>query len=88
MKMWSLFANEKAKRIFKFFGNKNIDLFFFKTNIKYYGFTSVGVIFTLIIYLFALVFKVYENFNTNDPKGFSSIWNSLWYLVQTMTTSK
>jgi hypothetical protein len=86
--MWSLFANEKAKRIFKFFGNKNIDLFFFKTNIKYYGFISVGVIFALIIYLFALVFKVYENFSKNDPSGFKSIWNSLWYLVQTMTTSK
>lgn len=87
LKLWSMFANEKAKRIFKFFGNKNIDIFFFKTNIKYYGFASVGVIFALIIYIFALFFKVCENYNKKDVYGFNYLFNSLWYLIQTMTTS-
>lgn len=88
IKYYNLFTKENSKRIFKFYGNKNINLFFYKANIKYFAMISVMVITSGFIYLFALVFKIYEDYESNNQAGFYYIWNCLWFLVQTMTTSK
>ncbi len=56
---WSLFTNEKSKRIFHFFRNKNILVFFYKSNLKYYAMGFVVFIFILFLYISALIFKVF-----------------------------
>lgn len=88
IKYWYTYTNDKSKRIFKFFQNKNHNMFFYKTAIKAYGFFAVIIIFTMILYLSSLVFKVFEHYsNKDDNNHFKYILNCLWYLAQTMTTS-
>jgi hypothetical protein len=88
MKFWNLYTNNNSKRIFKFFKNKYIDMFFYKSNLKYYGFLSVCIIFSVLLYISSLVFKVYENFDGNEEKNFGYFWNCLWFLAQSMSTGK
>jgi hypothetical protein len=89
MKYWSRYTNEKALRLFKFFNNKLVYLFFYKTAIKEYSFLALSIIFVAVVYVSSLIFKIFEhNIPSAEPKGFSYFWNCLWFLVNTMTTSK
>lgn len=85
---WNIFTNDQSRRIAEFFDKKNMSLFFYKTNLKHYGFYSVIILFSLILYLAALILKVCEHTNIERDVGFSYFWNSLWFLVQTMAASK
>jgi hypothetical protein len=85
---WNFYSNDKSKRLIKFFGNESLVLFLYKANIKSRGFYSMACIFILFLYLFALIFKVYEDYIPLNEIGFSYLWNCLWYLIVTITTSK
>ena len=87
LKYWSMFTNDKSQRIFKFFGNKFMYRFLYKANIREYSFIALIVIFVSIIYVFSLIFKIFEHYNSDIGGKFSYFWNCLWYLVVTMTTS-
>jgi hypothetical protein len=87
LKYWSMFTNDKSQRIFKFFDNKFLYRFLYKANIREYSFIALIVIFTSIIYIFSLVFKIFEHYNPDATEKFSYFWNCLWFLVVTMTTS-
>lgn len=91
LKYWSIYANDRSQRIIKYFKNKSLLFFLYKSNIKKNGFYTLSAIFCAILFLSSLIFKIYENYIThysNDSSGFSYIWNCYWYLVITMTTSK
>jgi hypothetical protein len=88
IRYWNFYSNDKSKRIFKFFKNKSIDLFIYKSNIKARGLFSITIIFCVVLYISALIFKVYEDYEPNNEIGFSYIWNCLWFLIVTITTSK
>jgi hypothetical protein len=89
LKYWSNYTNDKALRLFKFFNNKMIYLFFYKTSIKEYSFFALTIIFFIFIYLSGMLFKIFEHSIVNAPvTRFSNFLNCLWYLVVTMTTSK
>ena len=88
VKYWNFYSNEKTKRISKFFKNRHVIWFLYKANIKARGFFTMAVVSSSFVYLFALVYKIYEDYEPVDTRGDSYIWNSLWYLVNTMTTSK
>jgi hypothetical protein len=88
LRYWNTYTNDKAVRLFKFFNNKMIYLFLYKTSIKEYGFLALTVIFFIFIYVSALIFKIFEhNITTDPPTGFAYFLNCLWFLVVTMTTS-
>lgn len=85
---WNFFTNEKSKRILEFFKNDDINVFLYKANIKGRGLlTSVFIVCTSV-YLFALVFKLYEDYDPKSKDGFSYIWNCLFFLIISITTSK
>ena len=86
IKFWYPYTNENAKSIYKFYKNTSINIFLYKTAIRMYGFITLAVLFLLILYLFSLIFKMFEHFDGNDKSGFKYIWNVYWFLVVTMTT--
>jgi hypothetical protein len=87
LKYWSMFTNDKSQRIFKFFGNKFMYRFLYKANIREYSFIALIIIFVSIIYVYSLIFKIFEHYDPHSRERFSYFWNCLWYLVVTMTTS-
>ena len=77
IKYWNLYTNDKSQRIFKFFKNKFLNKFFYKVSLKAYGFNAVIIIFCVVLYIGALVFKVFENYQANQG-GFSYISLSVY----------
>ena len=89
VRYWSSYTNHQAERLFKFFNNKMIYLFFYKTSIREYSFIALAIIFFIFIYISALLFKIFEhNIPHENISRFADFFNCLWYLVVTMTTSK
>jgi hypothetical protein len=43
--------------------------------------------FLVLLYLFGLIFKVYEDFYYLESNRFDNLWNDLWYIIVTVTTS-
>ncbi len=88
IRYWNFYSNDKSKRILKIFKNTSLDLFLYKANIKARGLFTITFIFTVALYLSALIFKIYEDSVPENDVGFSYIWNCLWFLIVTITTSK
>lgn len=86
IRYWNFYSNEKSKRIVLFFKNTSIDLFLYKSNIKANGLLTITFIFIVVLYLFALIFKIYEDYKPSNDIGFSYYLNCLWFLVVTVTT--
>lgn len=88
IRYWNFYSNSRSRRIFTFFGNYSIDLFLYKANIKGRGLYTISFISAVFLYISALIFKIYEDYETKEEVGFSYIWNCLWFLIVTITTSK
>jgi hypothetical protein len=89
---WYIFTSERSTRIFNLLNGNYLRKstnwgFSFKVTTKYFNLLSLIPIFMIVIYLYALVFKVVEDF---DPEGvytrFNNITNCLWFILVTMTT--
>jgi hypothetical protein len=87
IKYFNFYSNEKSKRIFKFFKNKKTNVFLYKGNIKGNGFLTLVFLLAVFLYVFSLIFKVYEDNNPERNSDFAELTNCLWYLVVTVTTS-
>jgi hypothetical protein len=91
IKYWSLYTEDKSRRILNFFKNSKIYYFLYKACIKQAALISVVTIFAAIVYWSGLIFKVYEDFDPSSVEknlNFTSIFNCLWFLMCTVTTSK
>lgn len=85
IKYWNYYSSEKALRILKLYKNKYINIFLYKVIIKVNSYSALGLLFLSILYIFSLFFKVLENYSTDDKYTFSSLYNCIWYLLNTMT---
>jgi hypothetical protein len=86
-KNWNFYTDDKSKRIFVFFKNQFLHLFLYKANIKARGAYTIILLLVVFVYLLALIFKIYEDYIPSNTLGFSYIWNCLWLLIETITTS-
>lgn len=87
IKVWNTYTNSRGHKIFAFFGNKEIWFYLYRTNLKNMGFITVSCIFIIISFVCGYIFKVFENYQKFENQSiFGSIWNCLWFLLQTMTT--
>ena len=87
---WIIFSSEQAKRIYKFLVKVNSTIVItIKSILKYFGLFSNFTLFLVMTYLFALKFKVFEDFepyNINIKKSpVTEITNCVWYIIVTMT---
>lgn len=83
LKYWYYYSSDKSKRILSFYGGKNIDVFFYKVIIKINSFLVLGIIFSITIYISALIFKVLENLDSNEKYNFGNFYNCLWFIFST-----
>lgn len=87
IRYWNYYSSEKALRILRLYKNKFLNVFLYKVIIKVNSYIALGLLFVSILYMFALLFKVLENYTAQDLYGFSSFYNCLWYLISTMTAT-
>lgn len=87
IRYWNYYSSEKALRILRLYKNKFLNVFLYKVIVKVNSYVALGLLFVSILYMFALLFKVLENYSAEDKYGFSSFYNCLWYLISTMTAT-
>lgn len=89
---WYIFTSERSRRIYNllndnYFLNKINWGFSFRVTNKYYNLMCLIPIFMILIYLYALVFKTFEDFDTDGVyTRFNNISNCIWFILVTMTT--
>ena len=84
----TIFSSERSKRIIKFLNSGKTIIVNFKAILKYYGLSSIFLLFLFMTYLWSLIFKVLEDFDLERYKQYNEIVNALWYIINTITTSK
>jgi hypothetical protein len=82
----NLYSTDQARRIATFFNIQRFHIFLYRSNMTYRGFLTMLFLFTFIVYLTTVVFKLLENFEANTSFSFTE--NNLWFLITTMTTGK
>lgn len=85
LRYWNYYSSEKSIRLMKFYKNEIVNVFLFKVIIKINSHFAIMILFCGILYIFALIFKVLENYDTNEIYYFGNFFNCLWYLISTMT---
>ena len=80
---WVVFSTERSKRIIRLLMDKNPLI---KSMLKYYGLTTILILFLTMTYLFSLIFKILEDYEYLST--FSEITNCIWYILVTLTKSK
>lgn len=83
---WVVFSTERSKRIIRLLMDKNPLIMIFKSMLKYYGLTTILILFLTMTYLFSLIFKILEDYEYLST--FSEITNCIWYILVTLTKSK
>lgn len=88
VKFWNLYSSRRARNIQNFLGiDTDPSVFLYKTNLKARSFLSLAMIGFSLLYLASLVFKVFEYTKVDHNAEFYYFWNSIWFLLITMTTS-
>ena len=60
--------------------------FLYRTNLKNNGFLTIAVIFIIIVFGISYIFKVFENYQTNETTDeFGNYFNCLWFIIQSIT---
>ena len=84
IKVYNLYTNSRSQKINLFFGNKNIWTFLYRTNLKSNSFTTLALIFSILVLAGSYLFKVYENYQQDeDSSDFGNFFNCLWFIAQT-----
>ena len=89
---WFTFTSQRSQRIYNLF--KGISLenkidwgFSLRVTNKHYHLMCLIPVFVIVIYLYALIFKTFEDFDSNGVyTRFNNIENCLWLIIVTMTT--
>jgi hypothetical protein len=82
----NIYSSHRSARITSFFNINNTYIFLYRSNMFYRGFFTIIFLCGFIFYMFTIIFKLLENFKTNDD--FILVENCMWFLIVTMTTSK
>ena len=85
VKYWNFYSSEKAIRILKIYNSNYVSVFLYKVVIKINSYWALTLIFFGILYIFGLIFKIFENLDNKDIYNFASIYNCYWYILNTMT---
>jgi len=87
IKIYNTYTNSRGQKLNSFFGNKDIWMFLYRTNLKNNGFITVAFIFLIIAFACSYVFKVFENYQMDETSTeFGYFFNCLWLLVQSIAT--
>jgi hypothetical protein len=89
IRYWNLYSSKRSKKILAFFDPyANSNLFTYKANVKMNGFLALCILGGFTLVMASLILKTMEYNAVNLSNKFYYFWNSLWYLVVTMCTSK
>ena len=86
IKIYNTYTNSRGQKINSYFGNTMIWTFLYRTNLKNNGFLTIAVIFIIIVFGISYIFKVFENYQTNETTDeFGNYFNCLWFIIQSIT---
>lgn len=89
IRYWNLYSKKRSKKILAFFSpNSNSDYFLYKANLSSNGFFTLTLLGFVTLIICSLLLQTFEYLSKDPNNPFYYYWNSLWYLVVTMTTSK
>ncbi len=89
IRYWNVYSKRRSRKILQFFSpGTNMNIFLYKANLSKYGFSTLTILGFITLVIASLLLKAFEYTKQDEKNPFYYYWNSLWYLVVTMCTSK